>query len=294
MPLALSSQSFPLSSSHAWRTAASSMSYSTATCTPTGHPKWSKFRPCTVFFVVFLEGTWDVSWIFGGMFWIVFGGLSTKKRPSGSKLPMWRLRWKVEGEKDQGFRPLDGVWCGWWSIIEHTTYTLPKFNILLMGSDIRLYNHLGCIKPCKYWNLLSYQLVSRISEPSTVAPESHGWLGRRSFPFLSVYMSVSENSGTPKSSILIGVSIVNHPFWGTPIFGNAHIFRGKQTAKLSRDLLTKDPMPPTQDATKATRGWEILAHFFWRSQPSVGVFFASQYIKIHICSNLRNLTYIDT
>ena len=27
----------------------------------------------------------------------------------------------------------------------------------------------------------------------------------------------------PKSSILIGFSIVNHPLWGTPIFGNTHI-----------------------------------------------------------------------
>ena len=29
-------------------------------------------------------------------------------------------------------------------------------------------------------------------------------------------MGVSENHGTPKSSILIGFSIINHPFWGTP------------------------------------------------------------------------------
>ena len=36
-------------------------------------------------------------------------------------------------------------------------------------------------------------------------------------------MDVSENSGTPKSSILIGFSIINHPFWGTLIFGNTHI-----------------------------------------------------------------------
>ena len=36
-------------------------------------------------------------------------------------------------------------------------------------------------------------------------------------------MDVSENSGTPKSSILIGFSIINHPFWGTPIFGNTQI-----------------------------------------------------------------------
>ena len=26
----------------------------------------------------------------------------------------------------------------------------------------------------------------------------------------------------PKSSILIGFSITNHPFWGTPVFGNIH------------------------------------------------------------------------
>ena len=36
------------------------------------------------------------------------------------------------------------------------------------------------------------------------------------------HVDVSENSGTPKSSILIGVSIINHLFWGTPIFGNIH------------------------------------------------------------------------
>ena len=30
-------------------------------------------------------------------------------------------------------------------------------------------------------------------------------------------MGVSENWGTPKSSILIWFSIINHPFWGTPI-----------------------------------------------------------------------------
>ena len=37
-----------------------------------------------------------------------------------------------------------------------------------------------------------------------------------------IHLDVSENNGTPKSSILIGFSIINHPFWGTPIFGNTH------------------------------------------------------------------------
>ena len=36
-------------------------------------------------------------------------------------------------------------------------------------------------------------------------------------------MGVSKNNGTPKSSISIGFSIINHPLWGTPIFGNIHI-----------------------------------------------------------------------
>ena len=31
-------------------------------------------------------------------------------------------------------------------------------------------------------------------------------------------MGVSKNRGTRKSSILIGFSIINHPFWGTPFF----------------------------------------------------------------------------
>ena len=33
------------------------------------------------------------------------------------------------------------------------------------------------------------------------------------------HLGVSKKRGTPKSSILIGFSIINHPFWGTSIFG---------------------------------------------------------------------------
>ena len=36
-------------------------------------------------------------------------------------------------------------------------------------------------------------------------------------------MGVSKNNGIPKSSILIGFSTINHPFWDTHIFGNIHI-----------------------------------------------------------------------
>ena len=34
---------------------------------------------------------------------------------------------------------------------------------------------------------------------------------------------LGEEKSLPKSSNLIGFSIINHPFWGTPIFGNTHV-----------------------------------------------------------------------
>ena len=52
-------------------------------------------------------------------------------------------------------------------------------------------------------------------------------------------MGVSENSGTPKSSILIGFSIINHPIWGTPIFGNAQM------------LIEEDPCPCSDQTASA-------------------------------------------
>ena len=36
-----------------------------------------------------------------------------------------------------------------------------------------------------------------------------------------------KNRGTPKSSILIGFSLINHLFWGVPIVGNTHLIKMK-------------------------------------------------------------------
>ena len=59
-----------------------------------------------------------------------------------------------------------------------------------------------------------------------MAPGSFG-MAHFVYPYPQSHMDVSENSVTPKSSILIGFSIINHPFWGIPIFGNNHIPKGK-------------------------------------------------------------------
>ena len=74
------------------------------------------------------------------------------------------------------------------------------------GSEIRLTTWDGAKTRRKEWEC---QL-----------PTSTGFLAG----FLpSTDMGVSKNNGTPKSSILIGFSIINHPFWDTPIFGNTHM-----------------------------------------------------------------------
>ena len=68
------------------------------------------------------------------------------------------------------------------------------------------------------------------------------------------HMGVSKNHGTPKSSILIRFSIINHPFWGTPTFGNTQMNILLQFACFSftaSDVVPKIPgqVRKAQDAT---------------------------------------------
>ena len=75
------------------------------------------------------------------------------------------------------------------------------------------------------------------------------------FNFTSHHMEISRNEGSPKSSILIGFSLVNHPFWGTSIYGNPHIApdaektRGQsqnQTSSLGPGLRHQHLVRPSQ------------------------------------------------
>ena len=72
--------------------------------------------------------------------------------------------------------------------------------------------------------------------------------------------------GTPKSSMLIGFSIINHPFWGTAIVGNAHmdIFAGEIS---SAHLKKKHPDLGSQfrrkkEGVKGVEKQFILRSFF--------------------------------
>ena len=119
-------------------------------------------------------------------------------------------------------------------------------------------HHLGCIKPWKYlWNtgdspyinwcrissinnMLVFRVLAHISLRMDATslyqldhpdwPETTFSLAKSGFCLTLPhkihvwYMDVSENRGTPKSSILIGFSIINHPFCGTPTFGNPYMY----------------------------------------------------------------------
>ena len=56
--------------------------------------------------------------------------------------------------------------------------------------------------------------------------------------------------GNPKKSILIGISIINHPFWGTTILGNPHIISQHNATCCTSQLTTH--MFPAMDGTGAS------------------------------------------
>ena len=73
-------------------------------------------------------------------------------------------------------------------------------------------------------------------------------------------MDVSENSRTPKASILIGLSIINHPFWGTLetpiyIYAKCHVANPQMAEWTLTPLLTgrawDGPKVPKYEVSKS-------------------------------------------
>ena len=71
-------------------------------------------------------------------------------------------------------------------------------------------------------NLHHQSAPNRFRLPPRSSPET-------SFELLASWQTKMGVSGTPKSSILIGFCIINHPFWGTPIFGNTQMWMTSYT-----------------------------------------------------------------
>ena len=66
-------------------------------------------------------------------------------------------------------------------------------------------------------------LIPQTQPASTCSPLDCDFHDFKTIPMVEkLDQGVSKNNGTPKSYILIGFWIINHPFWGIPIFGNTH------------------------------------------------------------------------
>ena len=85
-------------------------------------------------------------------------------------------------------------------------------------------------------------LFDALDTPSTFDKGGGGWPSQ---------MDVSKNNGTPKSSILIGFSTINHPFWvplflETPRFWSDQVqrFFPNSKAQKRRELDTSPPQSP--------------------------------------------------
>ena len=85
------------------------------------------------------------------------------------------------------------------------------------------------IDPSTSWDILPQEKIAnafcqqkRLADEKLRAVACH--LDRSELAQKPLRIDVSENSGTPKSSILIRFSIINHPFWGTPLFGNTRMY----------------------------------------------------------------------
>ena len=77
------------------------------------------------------------------------------------------------------------------------------------------------------------------------------------------YMDVSENSGTPESSILVGFSIKNHPFWGTQIFGNTYMGKIIEIGLLPRFVPGDRRNKGGWRSGSGSRGWFFVGALFF-------------------------------
>ena len=68
------------------------------------------------------------------------------------------------------------------------------------------------------------------------------------------------------SSLLIGFSIINHPFWGTPIFGNSHMFYPQKKLWLQKSCFFFVSIDDRKRAVRkrfSSTSWRIIPVSKW-------------------------------
>ena len=100
------------------------------------------------------------------------------------------------------------TWCGfrtWFNIWASKPFRHLKMSPKRKGTT-------------KHFYQLQYIPITRFRSTKSIPIKPIKLITNLSVQNFPHYMGVSKNRGTPKSSILIGFSIINHPFWGYPYF----------------------------------------------------------------------------
>ena len=106
--------------------------------------------------------------------------------------------------------------------------------------------------------------------------------------YIYIYMGGSWNRGTPKSSILMVLSIINHPFWGTPILRNLHIYLNPLKCSLFQDFSAFWP-PPSGCLYMKNHPRNLWLHIFQRICTYTYLYvyvYMCMYIYIYIHMNM--------
>ena len=120
--------------------------------------------------------------------------------------------------------PIESIWISWLYLPKSTMDSRPVF--------IRFNGIFGTLEDFSSLAMFVYLETLAVFPPkeSSIDDRSRKASNLFKFPTLwqkrfgsGLHLGVSENRGTPKSSILIGFSIIKHPFRGIPIFGNTHL-----------------------------------------------------------------------
>ena len=145
---------------------------------------------------------------------------------SGNHLQVWVGWWLASKRRGQeiptfiGFKPIGSV-DGIFTYIYHKN-NLPTFIVKIkINKNVSTQTIHG-----SFWEKYSKPdrpAIPHLHQKDPPSPRTVLFSGREKHRSPKKHLDVSKNSGTPKSSILIGFSIINHPFWGTPIFGNTRI-----------------------------------------------------------------------
>ena len=111
-------------------------------------------------------------------------------------------------------------------IVPETSPNRALFSPFSPDHNSEARKHMGkdSFQGCQLWNfgyVLSVLNQFFMAEKHLAPGRSRQWVTGRIYGLIWVFPKIVVS---PNHPILIGFSIINHPFWGTPIFRNTHMF----------------------------------------------------------------------